>query len=29
MAATRGAIPRHFQHFLFIHDPAAETKTPY
>jgi hypothetical protein len=29
MAATRGAIPRHFQHFLFIHDPATETRTPY
>jgi hypothetical protein len=29
MAATRGAIPPHFQHFPFIHDPATETKTPY
>jgi hypothetical protein len=29
LAATRGAIPPRFQHFLFIHDPAAETKTPY
>jgi hypothetical protein len=28
-AATRGAIPQHFQHFLFIRDPATETKTPY
>jgi hypothetical protein len=29
MAATRGAIPPHFQHLLFIHDPAMETTTPY
>jgi hypothetical protein len=29
VAATRGAIPQHFQHFLFIHDPATGTKTPY
>jgi hypothetical protein len=27
-AATRGAIPPHFQHFLFTHDPATETKAP-
>jgi hypothetical protein len=29
LAATRGAIPPHFQHFLFSHDPATGTKAPY